>query len=208
MSAQSADHNGWVLCDGRDLDIAACQKLYDVLGASFGSDDASSFKLPDFRGRVPGMPSATRPMGAYVGAESHALTQNEMPVHSHKGVTDSDGIHSHAVSIDAAAPHTHTVNDLGHMHTQETVNDKFVGTSDNPPGFTTDSTGSKTWNNISSSMTGIALEASGSHSHAVSLTDAPDHAHKFTTLTAGMGMPHNIMQPTLFGINLFIFKGD
>lgn len=213
MSARSSDYDGWLLCDGRALEIAANKELFEILGTSFGSNDATSFKLPDFRGRVPGMPGAvpgltTRAMGDVVGTEMHALGINEMPVHAHSGTTNPDGSHTHTASLDAAAAHTHTVTDPGHAHTQETVNDTFTSSSGNPPGFTTDSAGSHTWSNISTSTTGITLGASGAHTHTATIVGAANHTHGFTTATAGQGHAHNNMQPTLFGVNLFLYTGN
>jgi microcystin-dependent protein len=122
-----------------------------------------------------------RVLGAVVGAETHTLSSNEIPSHSHTGTTDSNGAH------------THTITDPGHTHTQTTINDDFNNSGTNPPGFTQDSAGSRTWNNINSATTGISINSAGAHTHT------------FTTNTTGGGLAHNNMQPTAFVGNVFIY---
>jgi microcystin-dependent protein len=43
--------SGWRLCNGESLLISNYPGLYDVIGTSFGSADATHFNLPDFQGR-------------------------------------------------------------------------------------------------------------------------------------------------------------
>ena len=52
QSANPNDHNGWLICDGRSLIRADYAYLFSVIGTSFGSVDADTFRLPDARGRV------------------------------------------------------------------------------------------------------------------------------------------------------------
>lgn len=185
-SARTADFDGWLVCDGRDVYRDAYPQLFAVIGTSFGAGNGSTtFKLPDGRGRVPGMAGSgsgltARTVGQTVGAEAHTLAANEMPAHDHTGSTNTTGAHGH------------TVNDPGHTHTQTTTNDDFNNSGANPPGFSADSAGTMTWNNISSSTTGITIGSNGSHSHT------------FTTSSIGGGLSHNNMQPTVFIGNMFI----
>jgi microcystin-dependent protein len=185
-SSRTTDYNGWLKCDGRSISRQEYSELFDVIGTSFGSNDSTTFKLPDLRGRVmggigQGSGLTNRVMGAAVGTETHTLTSTEMPNHSHTGTVDSSGAH------------THTITDPGHTHSQTTINDDFNNSGTNPPGFTQDSAGSMTWNNINSSTTGITVNSSGAHTHT------------FTTNTTGGGQAHNNMQPTTFVGNVFIY---
>lgn len=189
LSAKQGDFYGWMLCDGRSLSRSNYAPLFDVVGTRFGSDDELTFKLPDYRGRVLGQPGqgtglTSRTMGDAVGAETHTLTASQMPAHSHIGTTQAGGAH------------THTITDPGHTHSQTTINDDFNSSGADPPGFAADSAGTRTWNNINSSTTGITVDSGGSHTHT------------FITSTEGGGLPHNIMQPTLFGTNVFIYGGN
>lgn len=82
-SVRNADHNLWLLCDGRSLSRALYPSLFDVIGTSFGNEDELTFKLPDCKGRVLGSVSDAHALGDKVGSEVHQLTQDELPAHSH-----------------------------------------------------------------------------------------------------------------------------
>lgn len=75
-------------CDGRTLNIASYNALYALIGTRFGGNGTTTFNLPDLRGRIAvGMGQGTgltnRIIGAVGGAETHLLSANEMPVHTH-----------------------------------------------------------------------------------------------------------------------------
>ncbi|MHA7110522.1 phage tail protein [Sunxiuqinia elliptica] len=76
---------GWAFCDGQILPINQNQSLYSLLGTTYGGDGQTSFALPDLRGRSPVHPNnSTIQPGAKSGAETHTLTANELPAHTHK----------------------------------------------------------------------------------------------------------------------------
>lgn len=96
MSALGIDHLGWLICDGRLLNISDFTFLFNVLGYAFGGS-GSQFRLPDPSGRVPGaIGSGTgltaRALGDSVGEEEHTLTIAEMPSHNHGGTTGSTSL--------------------------------------------------------------------------------------------------------------------
>jgi microcystin-dependent protein len=104
MSARSiaagAEPPGWLLCDGRAVSRTTYATLFAAIGAVHGAGDgATTFNLPDYRGRSPlgtGTGTATyataHTVGQRAGTESHVLTLTEMPAHSH-GVTDPGHAH-------------------------------------------------------------------------------------------------------------------
>lgn len=140
FSAHNDDHHGWLICDGRSLSRAEYVELYNVIGISFGSNNGTTFKIPDMRGKVAGGigdgPSTTnRPLGTVVGAEEHTLTVGEMPSHDH---TINDPGHTHN--------YTNNTNDQGvnTLTTQDDAADQLdlsATTSNSTTGITLNTTG-------------------------------------------------------------------
>jgi microcystin-dependent protein len=99
MSVMPADHDCWLICDGRLLYKEPYMKLYNIIGDSFGSGTATMFRLPNAAGRVAaaignaGAGMNTWEMGHKAGEEQHTLTISEMPQHSHtNNSSDSLGL--------------------------------------------------------------------------------------------------------------------
>src|SRR5690554_3611771 len=90
LFATDALPDGWLPCDGRQLSVETHETLYSLLGNWFGGDGVHEFALPDLRGRIPvhaGKGSANMPplrVGTPLGAETVALTIDQMPVHRHQ----------------------------------------------------------------------------------------------------------------------------
>ncbi|MEE1943782.1 tail fiber protein [Pedobacter sp. KR3-3] len=88
--------DGWVICDGRALDINQYMDLYVMLRETFGGD-GQYFNVPDLRGRVPvhvGNKTDTVKLALAdkAGAESVALSADNLPPHSHSFyVTENNG---------------------------------------------------------------------------------------------------------------------
>ena len=74
---------GWATCDGQLLPIAQNQSLFALVGTMYGGDGRTNFALPDLRGRTPVHVSADYRQGQRAGAETVALSTNEMPSHTH-----------------------------------------------------------------------------------------------------------------------------
>ena len=190
--------------------------LFGAVGDAYGAGDGSTtFNLPDFRGKVIVGASATKARGTTGGSETHALTEGEMPSHSHaKGTlaTDSAGGHSHAkgtLATDSAGGHSHAKGTLatdsagGHYHllprysnlsgTERASITRADFSSDTALRDRTAAGGAHT-HDISG-----ATAAGGAHTHDISGATAAGGAHAHgisgTTATAGNGGAHNNMQP-------------
>ncbi len=88
---------GWLLCDGREVDREEFAHLFYLMGTTYGKGDGiTTFHLPDLRGRVvvgldnmgakeAGTIKASwaKTIGGVFGAEKHLLTIDEMPRHKH-----------------------------------------------------------------------------------------------------------------------------
>lgn len=85
---------GWAPCDGRLLPIASYNALFALVGTQYGGDGRTTFGLPDLRGRVPvgagpGPGLTDHRVGDSGGAETVALTPEQLPSHSHRVVASS-----------------------------------------------------------------------------------------------------------------------
>ena len=96
MFAGTFAPRGWAYCDGQLLSISQNDALFSLFGTIYGGDGRTTFGLPDLRGRIPvhagqGPGLSDRRLGAKGGAETVALTTNQLASHSHavKGTNDS-----------------------------------------------------------------------------------------------------------------------
>ncbi len=80
---------GFALCDGQILPINQNQSLFSILGTTYGGDGRTTFGLPELRGRLPlhqgaGPGLSTRNIGSKPGTEDVAITEAQMPSHTHE----------------------------------------------------------------------------------------------------------------------------
>lgn len=108
---------GWLSCLGQEVKRGDYPDLFAVIGTTYGSGDGTTtFNLPNLSGRVvvgqgTGAGLTARSMGAAGGAETHALTTNEMPSHTHTsnavggtlGLITADGNNTAGGGLDASA---------------------------------------------------------------------------------------------------------
>ena len=139
FSVRTEDYNGWLICDGRELSRGENPALFDLIGTSFGGGSSPEmFRLPNCVARVPGAIGDTHNLGHAVGAETHVLSAEEMPSHTHAGSTNFSGSAAESETVQAgfganvagssSHSHTFTTNSTGggqaHNNMQPTL---FVG---------------------------------------------------------------------------------
>jgi microcystin-dependent protein len=98
-----------MLCDGRTLTVEDFQRLYNIIGNTYGGN-ATQFNLPNPAGRVLGVVGAgsgltARTKGTSIGEETHTLTIPEMPTHNHS-ITDPGHNHSYTNQPNIVSPAT------------------------------------------------------------------------------------------------------
>lgn len=134
----SATPTGYLKCDGSIVSRETYTSLFAVVGETYGAGDgASTFQLPDLRGRSPlgsgtGSGLTARTAGTSVGEETHVLTSAEI------------------------ASHTHSIAESPHTHTWPAVGSAGAGTGQ------TESLGSSTDEQTSFGGTGISMQNTGS----------------------------------------------
>lgn len=184
--------DGWLMCFGQAVSRTTYANLFAKIGTIYGAGDGSTtFNLPDCRGRVAagkddmGGAAANRlttagsgvngaALGAAGGEETHALTNGEMPVHSHGGTADSGGAHTHTASTSSAGDHQHSV----------------------PQGGTTTNGGASAAVQPGTTAP-VDTSTAGAHTHAVTVNSGGAHTHTLSISTAGGDGAHNNTQPTI-----------
>ncbi len=184
----------WLVCDGSLVTRSAYSELFTLIGETYGAGDGSSnFALPDLRSRVPvGYNTdsisgrSTRAIAAASGAETHTLTDTQIPKHQHP---ISDIGHVHPITADPG--HYHVGNQTGgktgmksltpsdpkHSHTFTRRNDWGDGVYD---------TGYVNGGLAAASVT-VSLSATG--------ITIPDHDHSLTTDTKPTGITTTATNP-------------
>jgi microcystin-dependent protein len=78
----------WAFCDGQILPLSQNTALFSLLGTRYGGDGASTFALPNLKGRAPMHPGqgpglSLHDLGETGGSETVTLLESETPIHSH-----------------------------------------------------------------------------------------------------------------------------
>lgn len=118
----TADPTGWLLCDGRAVDRTTYSDLFTAIGIAHGSGDgATTFNIPDYRGRVLRCPDDLGTTAGAAGLDPDAASRTAMA---------SDGNTGSAVgSIQADALQGHAHTDSGHSHDVPTEANTDAGTT-------------------------------------------------------------------------------
>lgn len=104
--------SGYLPCDGAAVNRTTYANLFTAIGTAWGAGDgATTFNVPDLRGRSPvgvgtGAGLTARALAATGGEETHQLSAAELAAHAHN-ITDPGHIHAATVTDPG---HTHTVN--------------------------------------------------------------------------------------------------
>ena len=142
---------GWLICDGSTKSTTTNPEyanLYGVIGTTYGGTGATSFRLPDLRGRVP-MGAGTgnkydsskvdigdltaRTLGDYVSNdESVTLTANQSGLRQHNHTAQQD-VHTHGVPYSSA----HNAHNSGFGQSTDLARGQYDYIENR--GFTTDS---------------------------------------------------------------------
>ena len=95
-------------CNGQLIAISSNNALFALIGTTYGGDGRTTFALPDLRGRAPihlgqGLGLRSYTLGEQVGAETHVLTNQQMPAHTHTATAQST-LHGEQANADARVP--------------------------------------------------------------------------------------------------------
>ena len=88
---------GWILCNGQLLNRNTYQKLFQVLGTSYGNTQNDNFRVPDLRNRFIAGAGGNYAIGATGGSDAVTLSVQNLPAHTHdiggkSGTAASDGV--------------------------------------------------------------------------------------------------------------------
>lgn len=85
----------WAFCDGQLLPVSQNTALFSLVGTTYGGDGRTNFALPNLQGRAPMHPGrgpglTSRRLGESGGIEAVALSENQIPNHSHPLTVSED----------------------------------------------------------------------------------------------------------------------
>lgn len=111
--ASSTAPDGWLAADGSAVSRTTYANLFAVVGTTYGvGNGATTFNLPDLRGRYPVMASSTQAalqgldratIGATGTTTSHTLTEAQLPAHDHDVNTGTGGAGSQPIITSGTA---------------------------------------------------------------------------------------------------------
>lgn len=113
----------WLICNGDVVSRTTYATLFAVVGTTFGVGDGSTtFKLPDYRDRMPIGAGLAYAVNAQGGSATTTLTTTELPSHSHSASSSS----SSSSTFSGSAGTTGTTN-IDHNHNESWAAPDFGG---------------------------------------------------------------------------------
>lgn len=222
FSALAADHNGWLVCDGRAVSRSTYTDLYAALGDAFGAGDgATTFNLPSAAGRV---------------ALAAGSGQRQLEIAAASAAADTLTIPSNADFLTGrAVVYTSSGDEIGGLtsgatyyliRVDATTVKLAASRADAIKGVAIDLTSAGTGTQLlTHSLTTRALgDVGGEEAHSLLVDEIPAHGHPVatgggsvgsgfsdgsgdTTGDAGGSGEHATMPPFLAVGNLFIYSG-
>lgn len=169
----------WLICNGSAVSRTTYASLFATIGTTYGTGDgATTFNLPDLRGKVPVGKDSTQAefdvLGETGGAKTHTLSIAEMPSHSH-----TQNSHTHTGTTSTNGDHTHQI----HEEYGATGNSGYYPGN----GYYAQIAN---WNAGTQYLTSWPINSAGNHNHTFT-TDAATATNQNT----GGGGAHNNLQP-------------
>ena len=176
---QAADHDGWVLLDGRAVSTLTASQQAAAAAIGFTNN------IPNAYNRILKDQGALATTG---GSNTSTLTQSNIPNYLLTGSAASAGNHSHT-GVTSTDTHSHFYSDYG-LGGSNLGN---LGLFDSP---------ATTRNNISYTTTDA-----DSHNHTINTTVNGDHTHTVSVSSGGSGTEFNVENAYL-SVHAFIYLGQ
>ena len=184
--AGSVIPEGFLLCDGRAVSRETYGNLFYEIGITYGAGDGSTtFNLPNMTNRVPVCDGSGFRLGSTGGEETHVLTGNELPGHTH-------GIPAHGHGNDILA----TTPTMAHTVTQAVFKYSSYGTSNAGSG-SAGTYGCYSAYGTSNMSRSANLVVADHAAAACTKNGGIADCAAFDTEDAGQGQAHNNMMPYL-----------
>ena len=176
----------FVFCDGELLTVSDNSYLYALLGTFYGGDGRSTFGVPDLRGRTPigfgaGPGLSLRNLGDQVGTEDVTLDSKRLPAHTHAGDTVTVSLNGVSVDLTDVRGTQYTSNLPGDT---DSASDAYFAATLDVKIFAKNAS-------AKNAMRPGTIQLAG----ASNLSGTPAVSGEVSS--AGQGLPHNNMQPSL-----------
>lgn len=158
---------GWLRANGAAVSRTTYARLFAKIGIRHGAGDgASTFNLPDARGRF--IRVLDDGLNLDPGRALGSTQADEVRSHNHSASSASAGGHAHTASSEVAGQHTHTVKE-GEVNGVVGSGEVLSSGDDLTTGIDGYSTTSQ----------------AGQHSHSITVNTAGDHSHTVTVNATG-----------------------